>query len=203
MGVLSSGEMGWPARCGVADTPATGHAVRVSDLALVEEATRRSGVLWVAPHGGREQAVWHVWHAGAAYVVTGGREQPWPGGGDRVLVVVRSRERQAGRVAQWEAIVEPVPPRSALWDDVVPLLHARRLNAPDGPRQPQRWAAESQVLRLVPQRVVPGGDQARLGQPGGDPRRPDQPGGTARGPDRPRGTARGPDRPRGTARGPG
>jgi len=118
--------------------------------ALVEEATRRSAVIWVRGEDGREQPLWHLWHAGAAYVVTGGLEQPWPGGDGAVLVTVRSRERQAGRVVQWGAAVEQVAPGSARWDEVVPLLAAQRLNAPDGPRQAERWARACRVLRLVP-----------------------------------------------------
>jgi hypothetical protein len=121
--------------------------------ALVEEATRRSGVLWLLPGGtGPAAVVWHVWHAGAAHLVHGGLEQPLPGvaGGDRVLVVVRSKERQADRVVQWWADVRRVLPGTPAWDDVVPVLHAARLNAPDGDAQPERWARGSVVLSLVP-----------------------------------------------------
>ncbi len=118
--------------------------------ALVEEATRRSGVLWIAPGDGAEHPLWHVWSEGAAYVVTGGAEQPLPGvaDGDRVTVVVRSRERQAGRVVEWPAAVARVHPGTPEWERVVPLLAAQRLNACDAARQPGRWARESTVLRL-------------------------------------------------------
>ena len=121
--------------------------------ALVEEATRRSAVVWLRPAGADEaRPAWHLWHAGAAHVVTGGAEQPLPGvaPGGRVLVVVRSKERQGDRVVQWWAAVEQVRPGTPAWDEVVPLLHAARLNAPDGQEQPARWARESTVLRLVP-----------------------------------------------------
>jgi len=37
----------------------------------------------------------------------------------------------------------------------VPLLHARRLNPPDGAAQPARWAASSLVLRLMPTGSLP------------------------------------------------
>ncbi|MCW2605584.1 MAG: hypothetical protein JWO60_277 [Frankiales bacterium] len=117
---------------------------------VVAEATRRSGLVWVRPEaGGREQPVWHVWHDGAALVVTGGLEQPFPEAA-RVVVVVRSRARQGDRLVQWVATVEDVPPGTPAWDAAVPLLHAERLNAPDGEEQPARWARESRVLRLVP-----------------------------------------------------
>ena len=97
----------------------------------------------------REHPVWHVWHDGRAYVVTGGAEQPFPPC-ERAVVVVRSRARQGDRVAEWTAQVAAVDVGSPEWDEVVPLLHARRLNAPDGEEQPARWARESTVLRLRP-----------------------------------------------------
>ena len=119
-------------------------------LQLIEEATRRSGVVWVTPEGSEHaHAIWHLWHDGAMYVVTGGLEQPMPVAA-RATVTVRSKDRQADRLVTWVADVEPVPPDSDLWAEVVPLLHARRLNAPDGEEQPRRWARESVVLRFTP-----------------------------------------------------
>ena len=119
-------------------------------LLLIEEATRRSGVVWVTPDGSeRAHPVWHLWHDGAMYVVTGGLEQPLPAA-DRARVTVRSKDRQADRLVTWVADVVPVPPDSELWAEVVPLLHANRLNAPDGEEQPLRWARESVVLRFRP-----------------------------------------------------
>ena len=137
---------------------------------LIEEATRRSSVVWVTPGGAdRAQPVWHVWHDGAAYVVTGGLEQPLPVC-ERAVVAVRSRERQADRLVEWVADVSVVPAASARWDEVVPLLHARRLNAPDGEEQPARWARESTVLRLVPTgETVPTESVAHLLPPVGSP----------------------------------
>ena len=120
--------------------------------ALIEEATRRSGVCWLVADGQEGQPVWARWHDGAAHLVTGGLEQPLAGvhDGDRVLVVVRSKERQADRVVQWWARVRELPPGGEQWSQVVPVLHAQRLNAPDGPDQPARWARESRVLTLLP-----------------------------------------------------
>ena len=122
-------------------------------LALIAAATARSGLVWVRPdEGGPEIPVWHVWHHGAVYLVTGGQEQPLTGAhdGGRVLVVVRSRARQGDRLVQWWATVTQVGVGSDLWREVVPLLHAGRLNAVDGAGQPDRWARESVVLRLAP-----------------------------------------------------
>jgi hypothetical protein len=120
--------------------------------AVVDEATRRSNVVWVCLDGAPARAVWHVWHDGCAYLVTGGREQELPGAAAarQAVVVVRSRERRSGVVVEWTAEVEHVVPGTGDWDDVVPVLHAARLNAPDGDEQPARWARESTVLRLRP-----------------------------------------------------
>lgn len=127
--------------------------------ALVEEATRRSGLVWVRPDGSRrEHPVWQVWHEGASYVVTGGREQPLPRT-SRAVVVVRSRARQGDRLLEWVADVDVVAAYGEEWERVVPVLSAARLNAPDGEEQPQRWARESTVLRLRPTgELLPAGD---------------------------------------------
>ncbi|MCU1673790.1 MAG: hypothetical protein JWN77_1903 [Frankiales bacterium] len=112
----------------------------------IGELTRRTAVLWLTPEGTDHAfPLWHLWHDGAAYVVGGGLEQPLP---DCRRGVVRVRTKD-GPMA-WTADVEAVPVGGPRWDEVVPLLHAKRLNAPDGDRQPDRWARESQVLRLVP-----------------------------------------------------
>lgn len=134
--------------------------------ALIEEATRRSGLVWLRPDGGeREHPVWQVWHQAASYLVTGGAEQPVPAC-RRAVVVVRSRARQADRVAEWVADVEAVEPGTPEWDAVVPVLHAARLNAPDGELQPARWARESTVLRLRPTgELLPIGDGPRAAPP--------------------------------------
>lgn len=133
--------------------------------ALVEEATRRSAVVWIEPEGAdRAFPVWHLWHEGRAYVVTGGREQPLPGAaaGSRAVVLVRSKAAQNDRLVQWVADVEAVAPGTPEWDAVVPLLHAKRLNAPDGDEQPSRWARECVVLRLTPTgELVPVADAGR------------------------------------------
>lgn len=117
---------------------------------LVAEATRRSGLVWVRPSsGGPERPVWHVWDESAALVVTGGLEQPFPDA-DEVVVAVRSRARQGDLLVRWVAAVVVLEPGAEGYDDAVRLLHAERLNAPDGEQQPARWARESRVLRLVP-----------------------------------------------------
>lgn len=122
-------------------------------MALVEEACRKSALVWLRPLGARYAVpAWHVFTAGAVHVVGGGIEQDLPelaadGDGDEVEVTVRSKDN-GGRLLTFRATVTRVPPDSEAWTTVVPDLHAKRLNPPDGERQPQRWAQESTVLRL-------------------------------------------------------
>jgi hypothetical protein len=119
---------------------------------LVEEATSKAGLIWVAPAGAdRARPVWHVWHDGAAYLVTGGLEQALPGldGADHAMVTVASKDSGA-RLVTWRADVSRVEPGSRQWEEVGPVLQAKRLNAQDSQQQLARWARESCVFRLRP-----------------------------------------------------
>jgi hypothetical protein len=124
----------------------------VENVALIEAATKRSGMLWLdLPGLDCPRGTWHVWHDGAAYVVTGGIEQPLPGlpQAERVTVIVRSKDKGA-RLVSWVAAVSRVEPGTDEWDAVTPLLAKERLNAPDGEHQVERWADDGYVLRLAP-----------------------------------------------------
>lgn len=130
-------------------------ALSIPDAALIEEACKKSGLIWVAVSGLRDRAAWHVWHEqdgrGAVYVVIGGGEQSLPGLADgiTVRVTVRSKDK-GGRLVSWPGVVARVVPGSEEWAAVVPTLHAKRLNARDGEAQPERWAANSAVFRIRP-----------------------------------------------------
>lgn len=117
---------------------------------LIEEATRRSGLVWLGLPAGPRPA-WHVWQDGAAYVVTGRLEQPLPGLLDveHVAVSVPSKDNRA-RLISWLAACTVVEPESAEWQAVVPALQAARLNLPDGEHAPERWARECAIVRLAP-----------------------------------------------------
>lgn len=136
-------------------TPSSTATLPLADFALVEEACKKSGLLWIAVPGLRDRVVWHVWQEfdgqGAVYLVTGGGEQNVPGlsNGQIVRVTVRSKDK-GGRLATWSGLVGRVEPDSAEWAAVVPTLHAKRLNATDGEAQPERWAAHSVVFRIAP-----------------------------------------------------
>lgn len=127
------------------------------NAALIEEATKKSGLLWLAlPDLPYPRAAWHVWHEGAAYVVTGGIEQPLPGlpFAEHVVVTVPSKTSGA-RLISWSASVRQVKPGGEEWQTVVPLLAKSRLNAPDGAEQVERWARDVYVIRLSPDGEVP------------------------------------------------
>ncbi|GGW86341.1 hypothetical protein GCM10010297_04010 [Streptomyces malachitofuscus] len=122
------------------------------DRALVEEATKKSGLIWVKGPGGPARALWHVWHEGAACVIGDGPgEQPLPGlsDGGPAEVTVRSKDK-GGRLVSWSAKVVELPPGSEAWEAAVAELKGKRLNAPDAETMPERWARECRVLRLEP-----------------------------------------------------
>ncbi|MDQ0844909.1 hypothetical protein [Streptomyces sp. V1I6] len=123
--------------------------------ALVEEATKKSGLIWVRGDG-PARALWHVWHEGAAYIVGDGPgEQPLPGlvDGADAEVTVRSKDK-GGRLVAWSARVSELAPRSHAWEAAVGELKGKRLNAPDAERMTERWARECRVLRLEPRDAV-------------------------------------------------
>lgn len=120
--------------------------------ALVEEATKKSGLIWVRG-GGPARALWHVWHEGAAHVVGDGPgEQPLPqlADGATAEVTVRSKDK-GGRLIAWTATVSELEPHSEAWESAVAELKGKRLNAPDAEQMTERWARECRVLRLEPQ----------------------------------------------------
>ncbi|MEV6173399.1 hypothetical protein AB0L99_34970 [Streptomyces sp. NPDC051954] len=122
------------------------------DQALVEEATKKSGLIWVKGPGGPARALWHVWHEGAACLIGDGPgEQPLPGLADGAAaeVTVRSKDK-GGRLVSWAARVVELTPGSEQWDATVAELKGKRLNAPDGEAMTLRWSRECRVLRLEP-----------------------------------------------------
>lgn len=142
----------------VTDSHSTEPPAGPETRALLEEAAKKSAVLWLTLPGlPQPRAAWHIWHEGAAYVLTGGEgEQPLPGlpETDRVTVILRGKDK-GGRLIAWVAAVESVEPESEDWAAVVPLLAKERLNAVDGEEQPARWATGSYILRLTPTGEVP------------------------------------------------
>ncbi|MEV0262690.1 hypothetical protein AB0I49_15255 [Streptomyces sp. NPDC050617] len=124
--------------------------------ALIEEATKKSGLVWVrgAEAGTAARALWHVWHEGALHLVGDGPgEQPLTGlglaDGATASVTVRSKDK-GGRLVEWTARVSELAPGGDAWTAAVADLKGKRLNAPDADRIEERWARECRVLRLEP-----------------------------------------------------
>ncbi|MEU1119342.1 MULTISPECIES: hypothetical protein [unclassified Streptomyces] len=150
------------------------------ERALVEEATKKSGLIWVQGENSPARALWHVWHEGAVYVVGDGPgEQPLPGlvDGGSAEVTVRSKDK-GGRLVAWTARVSELAPGSQEWEAGVAELKPKRLNAVN-----LRWAEQCRVVRLTPRDVatslpseslaaapLPTGATTREPLPGGLPR---------------------------------
>ncbi|CAM5720354.1 hypothetical protein [Streptomyces fumanus] len=136
--------------------------------ALIEEATKKSGLVWVRGPGVPARALWHVWHEGAACLLGDGPgEQPLPGlaDGGTAEVTVRSKDK-GGRLVTWSARVVELASGSEAWRAAVAELKGKRLNAPDGEAAVERWARECRVLRLEPTgATAPLPDDARAEPP--------------------------------------
>ncbi|MEP6696867.1 MAG: hypothetical protein ABJA34_08310 [Pseudonocardiales bacterium] len=119
--------------------------------AIIAEATKKSDLLWLGSDDWLPTAAWHIWHADSAYVLTGPGEQPLPSITDlpTAAVTVRSKDN-LNRVVTWEALVWRIIPGTEDWDEVAPLLLAKRLNLPDTEFALERWARECTVIRLEP-----------------------------------------------------
>ncbi|MET8858680.1 hypothetical protein [Streptomyces sp. NPDC004579] len=146
------------------------------DQALVEEATKKSGLIWVRGAGapsssgpgeeGPTRALWHVWHDGAACLVGDGPgEQPLPGltDGGHAEVTVRSKDK-GGRLVTWSATVVELAAGTPEWEAAVGELKGKRLNAPDGEAMPERWARECRVVRLEPTGATAGLPEGSLAE---------------------------------------
>ncbi|HEV7629247.1 MAG TPA: hypothetical protein VGO89_22365, partial [Streptomyces sp.] len=102
------------------------------DQALVEEASKKSGLIWVRGPEGPARSLWHVWHDGAVCLVGGGPlEQPLEDlgltDGGTATVSVRSKDK-GGRLVVWPARVVELQPRGERWEAAVAELKAKRLN---------------------------------------------------------------------------
>ena len=118
--------------------------------ALVAELARKTGLCWLR-YGGRDHAVWHVWHDDALCLVCGGDEQPLPDipDGARVEVVMRSKDT-GGRVLTWAGRASVVLPEDEAWPGTTAALVAGRLNLRDPATAAERWARSSVVRRIAP-----------------------------------------------------
>ena len=130
-----------------------------SDAAVLDEALKKSTVVWVevpgeGGTGGRAVPVWYGTLDGRVYVLTGGSEQHVPGlaEADRAVLVARSKEQQS-LVAEVEASARVVPANDPLFARVVPVLLPRRLNLRDGEQAAERWRKECTLVELTPSAI--------------------------------------------------
>jgi hypothetical protein len=120
--------------------------------ALVAEVMKRSAIAWLEYDGsGWPRGVWHVWHEGAAYVVSGGEEQLLPSieHAQRVAVTARAKDTRE-RLVVWIARASTLVAGTAEWQAAVDVLRPQRLNAVDADRVADRWSKHSTITRLEP-----------------------------------------------------
>jgi hypothetical protein len=124
------------------------------DRALIDEAMKRSGIVWVqAGATPMPRGVWYVWLDGAAYVLTGAGEQPDLGLADARTATVSARSKETrSLMTEWVGAPSAVQPGDADWDPAAAALAKARLNLPDPANAPGRWAADPAiaVYRIVP-----------------------------------------------------
>jgi hypothetical protein len=118
---------------------------------LIEEAMKKAAIAWLAVPGAARYPVWCLWLDGSLYVVSGPGEQPAPGLADAPAIEVTARGDHGGRIVTWPAAVSRVEPGGEEWEQVVPQLAGKRLNAPGGAQETtSRWASDCLVARLTP-----------------------------------------------------
>lgn len=115
---------------------------------LILEATKRASIAWIDASG-IETALWCLWSDDALLVVCGRGEQDDPGFTPAGTCRVRMRGDHGGRIVGFDASTYRIEPGTQQWEELVPGLAAKRLNAPEGDT-PARWAEECSVWRLVP-----------------------------------------------------
>ncbi|PKW26168.1 hypothetical protein [Phycicoccus duodecadis] len=130
-------------------------AVGVDVTRLIDEAAKKSGLLWLRVPGGGTHPVWHVWHddgdergsGPAAYVVSGPGEQPLPPLPDEVEMVLRSKD-SGGRLLTLHATARRLEPGTPQWDAAVEVLRPERLNATGDVAA--RWREENTIHVVSP-----------------------------------------------------
>lgn len=143
-----------PATSGASAQTSAPASVPALDRALIEEAAKKSALVWVRGPRGPERALWHVWHDGAVCLVGDGpAEQPLDAlglvDGATATVTARSKDK-GGLLAVWPARVAELRPGGEEWRAAAVELAGKRLNAPDATTIAERWARECRVLRLEP-----------------------------------------------------
>ena len=121
----------------------------MTDLsALLSEAGKKSGLLWINVPDDRAWPAWHVWLDDTAYVLTGPGEQSLPSLPPDVSLTFKSKTT-GGLLVTVPALATVLTPDDERWEAAAAALKASRLNAPAGDTV-ARWAAEAIVYALTP-----------------------------------------------------
>jgi hypothetical protein len=118
---------------------------------LIDEAMKKAAIAWIAVGDRPPRGVWCLSADGALWVVSGPGEQDVPGLAGANSARVTLRGDHGGRIVTWPAAVAAIAPGGEQWEQIVPQLAGKRLNAPGTAEQlAARWAAECTVSRLTP-----------------------------------------------------
>jgi hypothetical protein len=118
---------------------------------LIDEAMKKAAIAWVAVGDAPARALWCLPADDALWVVSGPGEQEMPGLATHTHARVTMRGDHGGRVVTWPVVVAMIEPGSEQWEQVVPQLAGKRLNAAGTAEEvAARWAAECTVSRLTP-----------------------------------------------------
>ncbi|MBA2272873.1 MAG: hypothetical protein H0W21_03070 [Actinobacteria bacterium] len=124
-----------------------------SSAAPVQEALKKSTIIWMRWETGSEQhtmPVWFVNDKGRIYVLSGERQQIIPGAAEmrECDVILRWKGKNA-RIAEIPAAVEVIEPGPE-WDQAAEKIAEKRLNIPGLPEETaQRWRKECVILELM------------------------------------------------------
>jgi hypothetical protein len=132
---------------------------------LVEEATRKAAVAWVA-FDGPAYAVWVLPFEGKLYVVSGPGEQNLPGAGEAAYATVSLRGDHGGRIVKFQAEVNEVRPNGTEWEAVAPQLAQKRLNATGTTEEVvARWAGQCTLIAFTPREIQAPDDNSEAAPP--------------------------------------
>lgn len=124
-----------------------------SSAAPVQEALKKSTIIWLRWETGSEQhtmPVWFVNDKGRIYVLSGERQQTIPGAAElrECDVILRWKGKNA-RIAEIPASVKVLEPGPE-WDQAAEKIAEKRLNIPGLPEETaRRWRETCVILELI------------------------------------------------------
>lgn len=119
---------------------------------VLEEAIKKAAIAWISVGDGPSYALWCMPVETSLVVVSGPGEQFAPGLAEARQATVRLRGDHGGLIVLAEAAATQLIPGSDEWNEIAPLVAAKRLNASGTAEEVvARWAADGCALvRLTP-----------------------------------------------------